>query len=63
LVIEDDGCGFFIHEQADLAWLLSRHYFGLVTMYERATLIGAQLDIQSTINHGTRVTITWQNAG
>lgn len=61
LVVEDDGRGFYIHEQADLAWLLSRHYFGLATMYERATLIGAQLDIQSTINQGTRVTITWQN--
>ncbi len=61
LVVEDDGCGFYIHDQADLAWLLARRYFGLATMYERATLIGAQLNIHSTINQGTRVTITWQN--
>ncbi len=60
--MEDDGRGFFIHDQADLAWLLARRYFGLATMYERATLIGAQLDIQSNIDQGTRVTISWQKA-
>jgi two-component system, NarL family, sensor kinase len=62
LVVEDDGCGFSIPEQADLAWLLARRYFGLATMYERATLIGAQIDLQSTIEQGTRVTITWEDA-
>jgi signal transduction histidine kinase len=62
LVVEDNGCGFSIPEQADLAWLLARRYFGLATMYERATLIGAQLDLQSTIDQGTRVTITWEGA-
>jgi signal transduction histidine kinase len=60
LVVEDDGGGFFIHDQADLAWLLAKRYFGLATMYERATLIGAQLSIQSIIEQGTRVTISWQ---
>jgi two-component system NarL family sensor kinase len=60
LVVEDNGCGFFIHDQVDLAWLLARRYFGLATMYERATLIGAQLSIQSNIEQGTRVTIFWQ---
>jgi signal transduction histidine kinase len=59
LVVEDDGCGFYIHDQADLAWLLSRRYFGLATMYERATLIGAQLRIKSALNQGTRVTVSW----
>jgi signal transduction histidine kinase len=62
LVVEDDGRGFIIHDQADLAWLLARRYFGLATMYERATLIGAQLNIRSTIGQGTSVTISWQNA-
>jgi signal transduction histidine kinase len=59
LIIEDDGCGFSIPEQADLAWLLARRYFGLASMYERATLIGAQLDLQSTMDQGTRITINW----
>jgi signal transduction histidine kinase len=61
LVVEDDGRGFNIHDQADLAWLLARRYFGLATMYERATLIGAQLNIQSIIDQGTRITVSWQN--
>ena len=60
LVVEDDGRGFYINDQADLAWLLANRYFGLATMYERATIIGAQVNIQSAIDRGTRVTISWE---
>lgn len=62
LVVMDDGRGFHIPEQADLAWLLAERYFGLATMYERATLIGAQVNIQSALNQGTRVTVSWEAA-
>jgi signal transduction histidine kinase len=60
LVVEDDGRGFNINDQADLAWLLAKRYFGLATMYERATIIGAQVTIKSVIDRGTRVTISWE---
>jgi signal transduction histidine kinase len=62
LVVEDDGRGFHIPEQADLAWLLAERYFGLATMYERATLIGAQINIQSALDQGTRVAVYWEAA-
>jgi signal transduction histidine kinase len=50
IAIEDDGVGF------DLGASRRGHY-GLSTMRERAAKIGAEVDIQSSPGHGTRVTL------
>ena len=50
LVIDDDGVGF---EAEDPAW--GRKSFGLAGMRERAALIGATLQIESTPGQGTSV--------
>jgi PAS domain S-box-containing protein len=52
LIVEDDGVGF---ESADAA--VSGHGFGLVAMQERAALIGANLEIESTPGNGTTVLV------
>jgi len=49
LSIEDDGCGFVAGETPLGTGL------GLVSMRERATLIGGSLDVESTPGHGTTV--------
>ncbi len=55
IAIRDDGIGFALPPQmSDLA--RSGHY-GLIGMVERATLIGAQLDIQSQPGSGTQISI------
>jgi PAS domain S-box-containing protein len=52
LVIGDDGCGF------DPATVGAAH-LGLRSMRERAAHVGAELDVQSTSNAGTVVTLGW----
>ncbi len=51
LSIEDDGVGF------DPAAVKGKGGLGLVSMEERARLLGAKLTIQSTPGHGTRVAV------
>jgi signal transduction histidine kinase len=54
LEIEDDGVGFdseAAHESGGL---------GIHGMHERAARIGAQLDLQSEADHGTRLTVTME---
>lgn len=58
LVIEDNGSGFSIQEQLNFDKLLAEKHYGLVGMYERADLIGANLRIESIPEHGTRLFIT-----
>ncbi len=48
LLITDDGCGFSAPDTKP-------HSLGLGMMWERATSIGAELDIQSLPGHGTMV--------
>lgn len=60
LIVADDGTGFEIGQQLDLNDLLSKHHFGIVGMYERAALIGAEIDISSTPGFGTRVHVIWK---
>jgi two-component system CheB/CheR fusion protein len=50
LIIEDDGVGFEVSDEA-----LSEKGLGLVGMRERAVLIGGTLEIESTPNQGTTV--------
>lgn len=59
LVIEDDGVGFSMGENCDLASLVAHKHFGLAGMYERAALIGGEIQIASSPGDGTRVAIYW----
>ncbi len=53
-VIEDDGCGFNMNG-------LSGHlHFGLQLMKERASSIGAELEIRSSLGSGTVVKLTFR---
>ncbi len=52
VMIEDDGIGFFPGD------LIGEHY-GLRIMYDRASEIGAVLNIESEPGHGTRVSVIW----
>jgi signal transduction histidine kinase len=62
LVIEDDGRGFPSDEQLDLSSLLANKHYGLVNMYERAEMIGAELRVSSTPGKGVRVECKWEPA-
>lgn len=57
LDIADDGIGF--DPQTELSSLIANSHFGLAGMVERASLIGAEISIQSNLNAGTKVHITW----
>jgi two-component system NarL family sensor kinase len=59
LKIEDDGTGF--DTQLELTSLIANNHFGLAGMVERAHLIGAEINIQSSPNTGTLIQITWDN--
>jgi nitrate/nitrite-specific signal transduction histidine kinase len=60
LSVDDNGVGFHAGQQLDLASLLANKHFGLAGMYERAALIGAQLEITSALGEGTRVSVSWR---
>lgn len=57
LHIIDDGIGYKV--PVNHYSLTSNGHFGLAGMYERAMLIGAQLEIDSAPQIGTQVTLTW----
>lgn len=57
LIIEDDGTGFDTPQ--DLSSLIINQHFGLAGMVERTYLIGAEINIQSRLNTGTKIHITW----
>lgn len=59
LLVQDDGRGFEGGEGLDLPRLLAGRHFGLVGMVERAALIGAELNIQSALGQGTKVSVAW----
>ena len=56
LLIEDDGVGFK-KDQFDAE--IMGNNIGMNIMQERATRIGAQIEIESEANEGTRVTVTF----
>ncbi|MBW8011766.1 MAG: hypothetical protein FVQ83_11085 [Chloroflexi bacterium] len=60
IVIEDNGKGFEVDPTLDLVQLLAKKQFGLAGMVERASLIGAQVLIDSTYSRGTKVIIVWE---
>lgn len=59
LHIADDGAGF--EPQTELDNLLANRHFGLAGMVERAQLIGAQFNIASKRESGTKIRIVWQD--
>jgi signal transduction histidine kinase len=56
LTISDDGKGFAIPESP--AEFAPGGHYGLLGLYERADLIGANLEIRSSPDHGTQLVIT-----
>jgi signal transduction histidine kinase len=54
--VRDDGVGFAVPPRASI--LAASGKFGLMGMYERADLIGAELSIESAPRDGTRVRLT-----
>jgi len=52
LIVEDDGVGFDAGRAPS-----GRHGFGLVGMQERAALVGASLDIETTAGQGTTILV------
>ncbi len=61
LSIHDDGVGLIFEGRLTLEWLLAHKHFGLVGMYERAELIGANLRIESSPGQGTTISIQWRD--
>lgn len=61
LTFEDDGRGFVVGEALDVGNRSTRRHFGLRGMIERATIIGAKLQIDSAPGRGTRVRLFWNN--
>jgi signal transduction histidine kinase len=59
LKVHDDGIGFPPGQALDLPGLLLKQHFGLVGMFERASLVGARLEIISQPNAGTTIHLTW----
>jgi signal transduction histidine kinase len=57
LIVEDDGVGFDAARPA-----AGRHGFGLVGMRERAALVGASLEIDTTPNQGTTILVRMEVA-
>jgi signal transduction histidine kinase len=55
LTIRDDGCGFEVPESP--AEFAPGGHYGLLGMYERSEIIGAQMRIDSTAGEGTLLTI------
>ncbi len=53
LSIRDNGCGF------DTSTFLSSNHYGLNMMRERATAVGADFNLASQPNQGTKITIRW----
>jgi signal transduction histidine kinase len=54
LVVEDDGCGFDADGRSETTG------FGLLSMEERAAMVGAEFSVDSTPAHGTRVEVAFR---
>jgi signal transduction histidine kinase len=57
LTVADDGRGFNTQSEA------AEHQLGVQGMYERAELIGAELEVTSKVNEGTVVRLSKENGG
>jgi len=59
LMIEDNGIGLPANEHIELDDLLASKHFGLAGIIERAAIIGARVEIDSSPQMGTQVRIAW----
>lgn len=60
LQVEDDGIGFDAGTSRKLDDMLIGKHFGLAGIHERASLIGAQVHVDSKPGQGTRVQVIWE---
>lgn len=64
LTIDDNGSGFDVASETELSGIRQRDHLGLAGMRERLSLIGGQLEIDSSIGIGTtifaRIPIGWE---
>ena len=56
VVVSDSGCGFDSTNPLDT--LFAHHGFGLSSIYERMTIIGGAMTIESSPGNGTSITLT-----
>ena len=54
MMVSDDGRGFDIES-------VSPDHLGLGIMRERAEAVGAELQVESQVNHGTQVKVVWRD--
>jgi signal transduction histidine kinase len=59
--VQDDGIGFGSEVSLKLDQMLAKRHFGLVGMFERAKLIGAEVSIHSMPQQGTKIQVTWKS--
>lgn len=60
--VVDDGVGFAL-DTMEISWLLEQKHYGLIGMYERAQLIGAELVLEAKPGEGTAVHLYWSGNG
>jgi len=61
IIVEDDGIGLNI-DKLDFNSLLTNGHFGLASMFERASLVGADLEINSNPGQGTQIFVSWEKS-
>jgi two-component system sensor histidine kinase UhpB len=59
ITVEDDGIGFLLDPDPDLAHVLAQKHFGLVSMLERGQIIDANVTLSSQPGIGTQVRVYW----
>jgi signal transduction histidine kinase len=59
ITVQDDGIGFVTETSLMLSEMAANKHFGLLNMLERANLIGAEIKIDSSPGHGTKVQVLW----
>jgi signal transduction histidine kinase len=60
LQVTDNGIGLDPNTSLNFNDLLTHKHFGLAGMYERASVIGAELSISSKPNEGTQIHLVWK---
>jgi signal transduction histidine kinase len=60
LEVRDDGMGMPVGMALNMSQLLLEGHYGLVGMFERAALIGADLKISSSPESGTCIELSWK---
>jgi signal transduction histidine kinase len=61
LQVTDDGIGLDPDTSLKFNDLLTHKHFGLAGMHERASVIGAELNIVSKPNEGTQIDLVWKS--